>query len=224
MSEISIFIDESGTANSDDKFYILTLVFHQQSKPINEYVSQYEQSLNVADLPNIPFHSEPLLNGNRSYKHLSIEQRKGLLVSFARFVRRLPIKYHTFTYLRGEIRNTQDLQEKMTRDVIQFINENLDFFQSFSATKVYYDDGQNIVKHVIDTATRTMLYTPAVERRKTSMTDYRLAQVADYICTIELAAQRYEIKDDGGTYNKFFGTRGSFKKNWFKQVRRKRLA
>lgn len=30
------------------------------------------------------------------------------------------------------------------------------------------------------------------------MTDYRLAQVADYICIIELAGQRYEIKDDGG--------------------------
>lgn len=43
------------------------------------------------------------------------------------------------------------------------------------------------------------------------MTDYRLEQVADYLCTIELALVKYEAKEDGETYNKFFGGIGSFK-------------
>lgn len=38
-----------------------------------------------------------------------------------------------------------------------------------------------------------------VRRRKTSMTDYRLEQVADYLCTIELALVKYEAKEDGET-------------------------
>ena len=62
-----------------------------------------------------------------------------------------------------------------------------------------------------------------VRRRKTSMTDYRLEQVADYLCTIELALVKYEAKEDGETYNKFFGGIGSFKRNWFKQARSKRI-
>lgn len=37
------------------------------------------------------------------------------------------------------------------------------------------------------------------------MTDYRLEQVADYLCTIELALVKYEAKENGETYNKFFG-------------------
>lgn len=53
------------------------------------------------------------------------------------------------------------------------------------------------------------------------MTEYRLAQVADYLCTIELAAAKYAAKENGGTYEKFFGGIGSFKKNWLKQARRK---
>lgn len=62
-----------------------------------------------------------------------------------------------------------------------------------------------------------------VRRRKTSMTDYRLEQVADYLCTIELALVKYEAKENGETYNKFFGGIGSFKRNWLKQARSKRI-
>lgn len=62
-----------------------------------------------------------------------------------------------------------------------------------------------------------------VRRRKTSMTDYRLEQVADYLCTIELALVKYEAKENGETYNKFFGGIGSFKRNWLKQARGKRI-
>ncbi|WP_156600641.1 hypothetical protein [Collinsella aerofaciens] len=55
------------------------------------------------------------------------------------------------------------------------------------------------------------------------MTDYRLEQVADYLCTIELALVKYEAKEDGETYNKFFGGFGTFEKNWIKQARRKQI-
>lgn len=62
-----------------------------------------------------------------------------------------------------------------------------------------------------------------VRRRKTSMTDSRLEQVADYLCTIELASVNCEAKENGKTYNKFFGGIGSFKRNWLKQARGKRI-
>lgn len=55
------------------------------------------------------------------------------------------------------------------------------------------------------------------------MADYRLGQVADYLCTIELALIKYEAKEDGETYNKFFGGIGSFKRNWLKQARSKQI-
>ena len=55
------------------------------------------------------------------------------------------------------------------------------------------------------------------------MTDSRLEQVADYLCTIELALVNCEAKENGKTYNKFFGGIGSFKRNWLKQARGKRI-
>lgn len=55
------------------------------------------------------------------------------------------------------------------------------------------------------------------------MTDYRLEQVADYLCTIELALVKCEAKENGEAHNKFFGGIGSFKRNWLKQARNKRI-
>ena len=55
------------------------------------------------------------------------------------------------------------------------------------------------------------------------MTGYRLEQVADYLRTIELALAKYESKENGGTYNKFFGGIVPFKKNWLKQARSKQI-
>ena len=43
----------------------------------------------------------------------------------------------------------------------------------------------------------------------------RMASAA--LCTIELADVKYDAKEDGGTYDKFFGGVCTFKKNWLKQ-------
>ncbi len=150
MRELSVFADESGDKSNHSRYFLLTVVLHDQSDEIVEKVLAYERSLALADLPNIPFHSEPLLNGHEGYESLDIKDRKKLLYSFNILVQRPPGK-------------------------------------------------------------------------RTTMTEYRLAQVADYLCTIELAAVKYAAKEDGGTYDKFFGGIGAFKKNWLKQARRKAI-
>ena len=63
--ELSIFVDESGDRGGRARYYLLTLVFHDQAKSIADAVTSYEAKLARADLPNIPFHSEPLINGHK---------------------------------------------------------------------------------------------------------------------------------------------------------------
>lgn len=221
--ELSIFVDESGDRGGKARYYLLTLVIHDQSERIVEKVACYEESLLRSDLPNTPFHSEPLLNGHGPYEGMSISQRKKLLYSFNVMVQRLPISYATFVYRRSEFENPTKLTAQMKRDISNLLFDRLEFFQAFSEVKVYYDNGQDIVKRALDQSIGFVLSKGVVERRKTSMTDYRLEQVADYLCTIELAAVKYAAKENGETYNKFFGGIGSFKKNWLKQARRKRM-
>lgn len=56
-AELSIFADESGDRTGKPRYYLLTLVLHDQADDIRENIAQYEESLRNADLPNIPFHS-----------------------------------------------------------------------------------------------------------------------------------------------------------------------
>lgn len=154
---------------------------------------------------------------------MTIEQRKKALNSFAAMVRYLPIKYRTFVYKSSEFPDEGKLQERMERDIAELVKDNLEFFQRFDGVKVYYDNGQAIVRRALDNAIAAVLSKGVTTRRRTTMTEYRLAQVADYFCTIELAAVKYAAKEDGATYNKFFGGIGAFKRNWLKQARRKAI-
>lgn len=218
--ELSIFVDESGDRGGKARYYLLTLVFHDQADDILSEVRGYERRLAENGLPDIAFHSEPLLNGHKGYEGLDIEQRKKMLVTFSALVRRLPVRYAVFSYRRSEFEDLEKLTARMKRDISNLLFDHLGFFQSFDDVKVYYDDGQDIVKQALDQSIGFVLSKGVVERRKTSMVDYRLEQVADYLCTIELAAIKYAAKEAGETYSKFFGGSVNFKKNWLKQTRR----
>lgn len=224
MKELSVFVDESGDKSLHARYFLVTVVIHDQASKITEKINAYEQSLATADLPNIPFHSEPLLNGHEGYADLSLSQRKKLLYSFNVLVQRLPIQYATFVYKHRKHKDPEVLAQHIERDLTALINEHLQLFQDFDKVKIYYDNGQKLVRQALYGAISSCLSQQAVIRKKTTMTEYRPAQVADYLCTIELAAVKYAAKENGGTYDKFFGGIGTFKKNWLKQARRKLLS
>ena len=52
---------------------------------------------------------------------------------------------------------------------------------------------------------------------------HRLFQLADYICTLELTALKYQAHADTATDRLFFGQWGSFKKNYLRKLRKHRL-
>lgn len=146
-----------------------------------------------------------------------------MLAYFSSFIRKLPISHITLVYHRRQFEDPARLMERMGRDISSAMVEHLGFFQSFDDVKVYYDNGQDIVKQALDRSVGKVLSKGVVRRRKTSIAGYRHEQVADYLSTIELALVKYEAKEDGETYNKFFGGIGSFKRNWLKQARGKRV-
>lgn len=89
--ELSVFADESGDRGGIARYYLLTLVFHDQADDIAPEIASYQNALSNAGLPDVAFHSEPLLNGHKGYEGMTVSQRKKLLAAFASFVRHLPI-------------------------------------------------------------------------------------------------------------------------------------
>lgn len=224
MQELSIFVDESGDAGEVSTYYLLTLVLHDQAIRIDSAIGPYSRDLSNRGLVDIPFHLGPLLNGHDAYQDLSISVRKQYLSCFRVLVNHLPFSYATLTYKKEQYKNdAQLLVEHMKRDLIELLFNNLAMLQSFDAIKVYYDNGQPVVTKALHDAIEYALCKNAIIYKDAQPTDYRLFQLADYICGLELTALKYADHDERPTDVRFFGAAGTFKKNYLKKIRRHRL-
>ena len=174
-------------------------------------------------LKDIPFHAGPLLNGHDEYESMDFEMRKSFFTLFFIDVQHLPITYHAFLYRRSELGSKEAFIVRMRRDITNLLFDHLEFFQSFDKVKVYYDDGQAIVAKALHSAVEYVLSKESLLYRKTNASDFMLAQAADMLCTLELTAHKFRNKEQTRTDEKMFGNVRSFKNNYMKAIKRKRL-
>lgn len=223
MRELSIFVDESGEPGDESKYYLLTLVFHDQDDSIGEILASYERTIADKGLPDIPLHASPLMNGHDEYQGMALGDRKRLLSSFMALLRRLPLRYCTLSYRKSEFSGADELFGRIRRDMVNLLFDNLDYFQSFDRVKIYYDDGQPQVTAALHGAVGYALAKDATLYRWAQPADYRLAQAADLLCTLELTATKFERHEGTSTDEKVFGSPGAFRREYLRKVRDKAI-
>ena len=116
-----------------------------------------------------------------------------------------------------------ELSARMRRDLVDFVYRHFERFRSFDRAIVYYDDGQLAVTKALHECFDYMLGDDMVEYKRLRYQDRRLSQVADYLSSVELAAQRYAEGTESNTYHKLYGLKGDLKTNYLKQIRRKAI-
>ena len=92
MREISIFIDESGDFgkfNKKSPFYIVTMVFHNQSSDITACLNSLEQELSYLGYPNHCLHAGPIVRMEDEFKTEDIVVRRKLLMKLMGFIRKV---------------------------------------------------------------------------------------------------------------------------------------
>lgn len=233
MRECSIFVDETGETGkkaSRSEYYGIVLVFHEQDEEVKPIFADYERKLHEKHLKDIPMHTEPLLSGTGAYRTIAPSERQQMLTAFLMMVRKLPISYAVFMYRQSDFRdrgtgelNAEALRMRLQRDIIAFLRDYLAYFQCFDKIKRYYDNGQKVVLRALDGAIQEVFAKDAVEAKPASQVDYRLAQVADFLCTIELTARKYEASSPTNTDIRFFKKSKDFQKNYYRTVLRVRM-
>lgn len=223
MRELSVFVDESGNLGDDAKYYLLALVLHDQSKDVFEHIGCYESILAQRALRDIPLHMNPLMRANEDYKGMTTKERNRLLTCFSSFVWKCPFSYAVLSYRKSYFKSNKDLFSKIKKDLILLLFDKLETLQAYDIVKIYYDDGQGMVTDALHAAFGYALNKQAITYRDCSHANFRLQQIADFICEIELAALKYEANESGRTERIFFGTNRDFKKNYLKKLRKKRL-
>ena len=109
-----------------------------------------------------------------------------------------------------------ELTVALSKQLSAFIREEYSFFMQFDRIIVYYDNGQVELNKLLASVFSIML--PQTEFRKVLPADYRLFQVADFICTLELI----HLKDERHILSKseeaFFGSMRDMRKNYIKPM------
>ena len=87
---------------------------------------------------------------------------------------------------------------------------------SFNSIKIYYDNGQTDIKTLINSVFSSNL--PNIIMKNILSTDYRLFQVADFICTFDLLYKKYSTKELSKSELIFFGNERNLYRNYIKPL------
>ena len=224
MRELSIFIDESGDFGSYEHrspYYIVSLVFHDQAIDIMPNLLQMQQRMEQLNIPNHTVHSGPLIRREMDYKDYDIVERKRVFDRLFYFIYKLDISYHTLIVEKKQILGENDLTTKITKQLESFLFENIQMLTQYDRIVVYYDHGQKELTTILLSVFNTVLQN--VEFKKVSPADYKLFQVADMLCTLELLALKREHKALSKSELKFFKSAKDLYKSYIRAIRKKRI-
>lgn len=225
MSKLSIFVDESGDLGLNDKgktYYIVTLVLHDQTCDINDELQKLDRALLETGCPHGAVHTEPLIRREAPYEGLTPNERRAIFTKLYFFAKKCGIAYKSFIFEKRMFKDEMKLEARIARDISLFIRNHLAFFQGFDEVVLYYDNGQKQLSRILNTVLATELTDYDV--RKVTPSDYRLFQVADLICTIELLNTKIEAGEQLSKSEQYvFHSKREFKKDFIKGILDKRM-
>lgn len=220
MKELSIFIDESGDFGEYDyrsPYYIISMVFHNQSNNIKAQVDTLNKKLSIFNLHNNCIHVAPIVRGEEGYQSTRIFERRKMLLTFISFIKKTNIKYKCFYIEKRHIDNKLNAISKLSKQISLFIKDNMSYFNSFDKIKIYYDNGQIEVNKIIGIVFSSVLVEPEFIKVKPS--DYKLFQAADLFCYFKLLSLKLEAKLISPLELYFFDREYDLKRKYLKQIK-----
>ena len=225
MKELSVFIDESGDfgpTESHSPYYFITMVFHDQDNDIKNQIGSLDNYLENLGLKSYYIHTGPIIRKEREYFNIPLELRRRILSRMLQFSRNVKIKYKYFYIEKRETENTVDLIGRLSGQISNFVKEHLEFFCEYDCIKIYYDNGQTEVTKILSSVFNSLVSN--VDFKLVSPSKYKLFQVADFYCTLELINLKLRKNSWSKSEKLFFKNEHFFKKNYMKTVRRKIFA
>lgn len=226
MSEriLSVFIDESGdfgAYNHHAPYYLVAMVLHDQDVDILPSIQGMDQRMQNLGYTHHAIHTGPLIRREATYGNDFIENRRHLFNVLYHFSRRLDFKYICVKLRKSECPDEIIMTAKLSKAIADQLRSNESYFNRFDKIIVYYDNGQIELTKIL-TSVFNALYTN-VEFRKVQPVEYRLFQIADLVCTMELLAEKSESNNFSNSEREFFGAPREFKKEFLKNFRKKQL-
>lgn len=224
MNDLSIFVDESGDFGPYEchaPYYIVTLVFHEQRNDESANIQRFEQSLAEIGMSGHVVHAGPLIRREEVYWPLSVDERMRIFRRTFNFMRKTSITYKSIVVEKKHLDDPLKMVATISRQLAQFLNNNMEYFTSFDRLILYYDNGQKELTKILVSVFHTLFNN--VEHREGRPSSYRLQQVSDVICTLELTALKAEQKILSKSELSFFKSGRDLKKDFIKPLKLKKF-
>ena len=228
MNILSVFVDESGDVGGNSEWHIVSLVFHDQSRPIDIGLARLGGRLRDLDFPlDAAIHTAPLIRRKEMFSDMAGDRRKKVFSALFNFCMAAGCPYAAFAYRKRELgaRSGDEakglLQARLARDVKLFLDGRLAYFTGFDKVIVYYDNGQHAVAAAVREAFAAKLFEP--EFRLVFPHEYRLLQVADLVCTLEHLRIKDASKDLTRSDLGFFGSAAKLRRNYLRDIAKLRM-
>lgn len=226
---LSVFVDESGTFRYPDpssRYYLVALVFHDQSFDIAPFVRDLDAALEHMGLDPKTFacHAGPLIRKEKMFASFRREWRAKVFKLFFDFARRVEFKYHCLCVDKRYISSAPQIVTILQTDLASFLNSHKLQIQKHERIKVYYDCGQSPVTNLLHKTFTADIGGMVEFAQNVKPQDYKLFQVADLLCTTALIEHRL-VNGEHMTESEhaFLGGPRLFKRNILKYLKRKEI-
>lgn len=224
MKVLSIFVDESGDfgpCSSHSPYYLFSLVFHEQENVIYTEVDNLNRKMQEHGFDIHAIHTGPIIRNEGYYQNYSPDDRKRLFNDLLLFTKRVNIKYHVVSVDKKQAVGNNQLVDMLSKQLGLFLNEKLEYFTSFDKIIVYYDYGQSEITTILTSVLNALF--SEVEFRHVQPYEYKLFQVADMICTLELSKLKFDNNKISKSEENFYETRREFKNYYYKTIKKKKI-
>lgn len=224
MKELSIFVDESGDFgpySNHSPYYLFALVFHEQKYAIHTEVDTLNRKIQEHGFQIHAIHAGPIIRNERYYQNFSPDDRKRLFNDLLLFTNRINIKYHVVSVNKKQAVGSKQLVDMLSKQLVLFLKEKMEYFTSFDKIIVYYDYGQSEITTILTSVLNTLF--SEVEFRHVQPHAYKLFQVADMICTLELTKMNFDAKRVSKSEENFFESYRKFRDYYYKTIKKKKM-
>ena len=109
----------------------------------------------------------------------------------------------------------------LSKQLAMFLRDNLEYFTSFDKIIVYYDYGQSEITTILTSVFNSMFID--VDFRHVQPYEYKLFQVADMICTLELSKLNFDNNKISKSEENFYESHRRFKDYYYKTIKKKKI-
>jgi len=222
--KLSIFVDESGDFGSfqtSSPYYLVAMLLHDQSYSINSDNAILDKNIQSIGHDPRSLHSGPIIRREGYYLHSRKDERRKLLRALLAYCQHVPIQYTVVRVNKWEHPGLINLTARLSRQISLFINSHIEMLQGYDEIVVYYDDGQIELTRILTSTLNALLSN--VTFRRVNPSDYKLFQLVDMLCTLELTNIKFENSTATRSEQDFFQSAREFRRNYFKVIRKKWL-